>query len=294
MGVLPEQVWRCRDKVLKIGARPLVMGILNATPDSFSDGGRYAGREAAIKRGFEMISEGADIIDVGGESTRPGAATVPAVVEVERVVPVIKALAEAVASGGTVISVDTRKAAVAEAALEAGASIVNDVTAFEGDPAMAGVARRYRAGVVLMHMRGEPGTMQRDPRYKDVVNEVTDYLAARMAVLKRAGFDDASLALDPGMGIGFGKTPDHNVQLVAGLETMARLERPIVLGVSRKNFIGKITGREVEDRMAGSLACAVWASSRGARVWRVHDVRESVDAARMVASLNKETTAWSG
>lgn len=294
MGVTPELVWQCRDRVLRIGSRPLVMGILNTTPDSFSDGGRYSGPDAAVRRGLEMAGEGADIIDVGGESTRPGAEPVCAAEEIERVIPVIRGLADAFAggSGVPIISVDTRKAEVADQAVKAGARVINDVTALESDRAMAGVARATGTGVVLMHMRGEPGTMQRDPQYGDVVAEVAAYLMGRVNDLKKAGLDETAMAIDP--GIGFGKTADHNVRLIAGLKSLARLGRPVVLGVSRKNFIGKITGREVRDRLAGSLACAAWASAHGTHVWRVHDVKESVDAARMVASLNKETMEWDG
>lgn len=287
-----ERVWRCRDQVLRVGVRPLVMGILNVTPDSFSDGGRYAEPDVAVKRGLAMAAEGADILDVGGESTRPGAREVPASEEIRRVVPVIRALAAALPAGGPVVSVDTRKAEVAEAAVEAGASIINDVTALEGDPAMAGVARRTGAGVVLMHMRGEPATMQQDPRYGDVVAEVGDYLSARVKSLVGAGHDEETLALDP--GIGFGKTVAHNVALVARLERLAGLGRPVVLGVSRKRFVGAITGQGVDGRLAGSLACAVWAAAHGAGVWRVHEVKASVEAARMVAALNREMVAWNG
>lgn len=287
--------WRCRDREIRIGARPLVMGIVNVTPDSFSDGGRYRTAGEAVRRGLEMAAQGADLVDVGGESTRPGAGAVSASEELARVIPVIRELARAFAGqpGAPVISVDTRKAEVAAAALEAGAAIVNDVTALAGDPGMPAVAARYGAGVVLMHMRGEPATMQREPRYEDVVAEVGVYLSGRMAALLKAGLAPETMAFDP--GIGFGKTADHNLRLVAGLARLAPPGRPVVLGVSRKQFIGGVTGCGVAaDRLAGSLACAVWGATRGAHVWRVHDVKESVEAARMVAALNKETAAWSG
>lgn len=294
MRTSPTILWRCRDREIRIGARPLVMGILNVTPDSFSDGGRYEGIEAAVRRGVAMVDEGADLVDVGGESTRPGAEAVSARDEMARVIPVIRELARlyAARADAPLLSVDTRKATVAAAALESGAHIVNDVTALEGDPAMPAVVAQAGAGVVLMHMRGEPATMQQDPRYDDVVAEVAAYLAGRMTVLAAAGVARETMAVDP--GIGFGKTAGHNLQLVAGLARIAPAGRPVVLGVSRKRFIGTVTGREVGDRLAGGLACAVWGATRGAQVWRVHDVKESVDAARMVAALSKESVEWNG
>jgi dihydropteroate synthase len=294
MSMAPRYSWRCRDRVIETGMRPVVMGILNVTPDSFSDGGAFQTLEAAVVRGRKMAEEGADIVDVGGESTRPGAQAVSAGEEIARIIPVIRALVAAFAaqSGAPVVSVDTRKAVVAEAAMEAGARIINDVTALEGDPQMADVARRYGAGVVLMHMKGDPATMQQDPRYGDVVAEVTSGLAARIDALNKAGLLADTMVVDP--GIGFGKTADHNVTLLAGLGRLAALGRPVLVGVSRKKFIGDITGRDVAHRQAGSLACAVWAATRGGLIWRVHDVGESVDAARMVAVMNRETVAWSG
>lgn len=290
----PVVSWRCGDRLFRIGARPLVMGILNVTPDSFSDGGRHATMETAVRRGLEMAAEGADIIDVGGESTRPGAAPVPEAEERDRVIPVIRALVRAFAGmpAAPAVSIDTRKAAVAGEALSAGAVIVNDVTALEGDPAMVETVRRYGAGAVVMHMKGQPATMQRAPSYGDVTGEVAAYLSGRLAALQAAGLDPASLAVDP--GIGFGKTAEHNVSLLAGVPALTALGRPVVIGVSRKNFVGVITGRGPDERMAGSLAAAVWAAFQGAGVWRVHDVKESVDAARMTAALREGTTEWNG
>jgi dihydropteroate synthase len=270
------------------------MGILNVTPDSFSDGGRFPDVAAAVRHGLAMAAAGADMIDVGGESTRPGATGVGADEEAARVIPVLRELARAF-SGGTgtpVLSVDTRKASVARQALAAGADVINDVSALEGDRDMIGVARESGAGVILMHMRGEPATMQQNPRYGDVVREVADYLANRLAVLQAAGLKAGTLAVDP--GIGFGKTVEHNVKLIAGIRALVALGQPVVLGLSRKSFISRITGRDVADRLAGSLAGAVWGAGQGAHVWRVHDVAESVDAARMVAFLREETTAWNG
>ncbi len=286
--------WRCRERTLVLGVRPLVMGILNVTPDSFSDGGRYQEEAAAIRHGVEMAEAGADIIDVGGESTRPGSQAVSAEEESGRVIPVIRALARIFSgkSGAPALSVDTRKAVVARAAMEAGAEIINDVSALTSDPAMLGVARDYRAGVVLMHMRGEPGTMQQDPQYENVVAEVVSYLADRVAAVKAAGLKEDTLALDP--GIGFGKTVEHNVKLIAGLHSLVALGYPVMVGLSRKNFISRITGCDLEHRLVGSLTGAVWAAGQGAHVWRVHDVVESVESARMAGFLRKETTAWNG
>lgn len=287
MGAVTGPVWRCRDRVIRFGARPMVMGILNVTPDSFSDGGRYAAADAAIRRGLEMASQGADILDVGGESTRPGARPVPADEELERVRPVIEGLCRVLPAGGRpLLSVDTRKAVVAEAALMAGADIVNDVTALGGDPAMAGVVGRYGAGAVLMHMRGDPETMQVDPRYGDVAAEVRDWLCARIDSLVAQGVAWETLAVDP--GIGFGKTAEHNLRLLARLGDLTAVGRPVVVGLSRKRFLGTLTGRTVEERLAGSIAGLTYACGRGANVVRVHDVAESVDAVRVLEALRRE------
>lgn len=285
-------VWRCRDRLVRCGSRPLIMGILNVTPDSFSDGGQFGTVEAAIHHGLAMAEQGADIIDVGGESTRPGAAVVPEAEELQRVGPVIASLCRTFGAGGPLVSVDTRKAAVAEQALADGARIINDVTALTFDPRMTEVARRHQAGVVLMHMQGDPGTMQQDPRYADVAADVSAYLAGRLAALEQQGLDPERLALDP--GIGFGKTVRHNVQLLARLQALARCGRPVLVGLSRKSFLGKLTGREANDRLAGSLAGLVYAALRGAHILRVHDVRESVDAVKVLAALREEESAWTG
>jgi dihydropteroate synthase len=240
-----------------------------------------------------MARDGADMIDVGGESTRPGAAAVSEEEELRRVVPVVQGLRrEGVSTTGVLISVDTRKAAVAEQALANGAHIVNDVSALTDDPHMAGVVRRHGAGVVLMHMRGSPATMQQDPRYEDVAEAVSVYLGARLAELKGQGLDAETMVLDP--GIGFGKTVDHNLQLLARLDVLARHGRPVLVGLSRKSFLGKLTGREAGDRLAGSLAGLVYAALRGAQILRVHDVKESVDAVKVLAALKQEDAKWGG
>ena len=244
------------------------------TPDSFSDGGEWYGRDAAVARGLEMLAEGADVIDVGGESTRPGATPVPESEELDRVVPVVHALAP----HGRV-SVDTTKAAVAEAAVDAGATLVNDVSA-----SLQAVAGRLGVGWVAMHMRGTPATMQADPRYADVVDEVASFLAQRVRAGRAAGVEE--IWVDP--GIGFGKTPEHNLALLAGLDRLAGLGCPLVVGTSRKTFLGRIGAGpegelEVNDRLEPSLATAVWAMERGAAMVRVHDVAATVQAARLLA-----------
>jgi dihydropteroate synthase len=256
----------------------VVMGIVNVTPDSFSDGGRFLDAGAAIAHGRELAGAGADTLDVGGESTRPGAEAVSAADEAARVLPVIEALA----ADGARVSVDTSKAAVAAAALGAGAEIVNDVTAL-ADPDMAAVCADARCGLVLMHMKGTPRTMQENPTYDDVVGEVRDFLAERLSIAAGAGIDPGRIWLDP--GIGFGKTVEHNLELIAGLERIADLGRPVVVGASRKNFIGVITGRPVDERLGGSIATSVIAAANGAAVLRVHDVAATVEALRVAEPI---------
>ena len=251
------------------------MGIVNVTPDSFSDGGLFLDAGAAIAHAHELRAEGADILDVGGESTRPGADPVTEDEELRRVVPVIEAL-------DATISIDTTKSRVARAALEAGATIVNDVSAFRFDPEIAGVAASAGAGCVLMHMLGEPRTMQQDPRYDDVVSDVKAFLEERLAFAVAEGVPEESVWLDP--GIGFGKTVDHNLELLARLGEIAAIGRPVVIGTSRKSFLGKLTGRQTDERLAGTIATNIIAYERGARVFRVHDVAPTVDALKVAAA----------
>lgn len=246
---------------------PLVMGIVNVTPDSFSDGGRHDSFDAAVAHGLSLIADGADILDIGGESTRPGAMPVTAEQEQERIVPVIKALASN--RGGIPISVDTRNAVTAQAALDAGARIVNDVSAATHDAAMLKLCAERKCVLVLMHMKGEPTTMQQDPKYENVVCEVRDYLAARVEAAEQAGCRREMLWVDPGFC--FGKTPEHNFALVKQLDALKGLG-PIVLGASRKSSLGKLTGRPVEDREPESLAAGLVGWLKGAAVLRVHEV----------------------
>lgn len=272
--------WKCRDHVFPVSERPLIMGILNVTPDSFSDGGCYMDSETAIGQGMAMLEAGADIIDVGGESTRPGADKVPTSTELERVIPVIEGLSE---REKLIISIDTMKSEVARRALGAGASIINDVSALTHDPEMKSVAGEFGAGVVLMHRQGTSRTMQDNPQYEDVVKDVVDYLNGRIEELEAFGLDRAAMAVDP--GIGFGKTVEHNISLLANMDVMENCGRPVVVGVSRKSFLGKLTGRDIQERLGGSLAAMVFCILKGAHVIRVHDVKESCDALRVVTAL---------
>ena len=257
-----------------------IMGVVNVTPDSFSDGGQYLDADAAIAHGVELDAEGAAILDVGGESTRPGAAPVAQDEELRRVLPVIEGL---IAAGCKAqISIDTSKSGVAARALASGATLVNDVTAFRGDSDIAGVVAAAGADCCLMHMLGTPRTMQVDPRYDDVVGEIKAFLAERMAFATAHGIAEDRIMLDP--GIGFGKTVEHNLELLRRLGELVELGRPVVIGTSRKSFLGKITGREVDDRVAATVATNVLAYERGARVFRVHDVAPVHDALTVTAA----------
>jgi dihydropteroate synthase len=258
------------------------MGVVNVTPDSFSDGGRYLDPDAAVRHGLALVAEGADLLDVGGESTRPGAEPVTDADELARVIPVVAALA---AETPVPISVDTTKATVAEAAIEAGASVVNDVSAGRADPRMLAVVGEAGAGFVAMHMQGEPRTMQHDPHYDDVITDVGDFLVARLEAACAARIAPDALCADP--GIGFGKTAKHNLVLLARLsELVDRVEVPVLVGTSRKAFIGSVLGRASADtRDDGTLATVVWAIDQGAALVRVHAVRPAVDAVRLLSEM---------
>lgn len=280
---MSDFLWHCRGRVLNPVPRPLVMGIVNVTPDSFSDGGSFFDPATAVEHGLRLVAEGADILDVGGESTRPGAEPVPADEELRRVLPVVSELAKRTT---VPISIDTMKAAVGERCLDAGACILNDVSGFR-DPAMAALAARTAAGVVVMHMRGDPTTMQRNPEYADVVAEVDAFFAERLAALTAAGIDPRCVCLDP--GVGFGKSLDHTRQQLRSLAAHARHGRPVCLGVSRKGFLGQITGRPRAERAAGTLAVNCFAVASGAaHVLRVHDVAGTRDAALLWEFLHQQ------
>lgn len=272
---------RCRTRWLALDA-PVVMGVLNVTPDSFSDGGLHATVDAALARARQMVAEGAAIVDIGGESTRPGAHTPSVAEELDRVVPVVERIA---AELDVVISVDTSRAAVVDAACAAGAHLINDIRGFR-DPDTLAAAARAGAGVCVMHMQGEPATMQRQPRYDDVVAEVARYLRSQFAAATALGIPADAVLLDPGFG--FGKTQDHNLELFQGLVEITRLPAPVLVGVSRKSFVGHLTGRPVDRRLAGSVALAALAAARGAKVLRAHDVAATVDAVRVGAAVGSQ------
>ena len=283
MTIPPRKIynWNCRDRVLKLGERTRVMGILNVTPDSFSDGGDFSDPAAAVARAVEMAAQGANIIDIGGESTRPGAEPVSAAEEIRRTLPVVEGIR---AQSDVFISIDTMKAEVALRALEAGADIINDVSAFEADLNMVEVAAKTRAGVVLMHMKGVPQTMQDEPNYGDVVPEVCTYLEGRLDFAAKRGVRHDRMVIDP--GIGFGKTGEHNLELLRGLPELAGCGSPILVGASRKSFIGQVLGRSNPAvRLAGSLGVAAWAAMQGAHILRVHDVIDTCDVCRLVDTL---------
>ena len=269
--------WSIAGRVLDL-SRPLVMGIVNVTPDSFSDGGRYFAGSAALDHARRLIDEGADLLDVGGESTRPGAADVSEAEEVERVLPLVEALR----GTGVPVSVDTSKPGVMRAALAAGAAVINDVRALQ-EPGALDAVRTSDCGLVLMHMQGLPRTMQREPHYEDVVAEVAAFLESRVAVATNAGIRADRIVIDPGFG--FGKTLGHNFTLLRRLDDLRVLGRPVLAGLSRKSMLGAVTGRAVDDRMAASLAAAILAVERGARIVRVHDVAATRDAMKVWAAI---------
>ena len=278
--------WKIGDEIFDLGSCGWIMGILNVTPDSFSDGGRFFNAEKAVEHGRKMIAEGANIIDIGGESTRPGAEPVDEAEEKRRVIPVIEELAR---QGDALISIDTSKAGVAEAALKAGAKIVNDVSGGRGDAAMWAVAAEYHSGYILMHMQGTPPTMQLAPRYADVVSEVADFFRQQSERAIESGVDCMTLAFDP--GIGFGKTLEHNLSLLRNLERLRLPGRPLVVGVSRKAFLGKISGNNgsVEQRLFPTVGFTSLLRFGGANVLRVHDVRPNLEALRVADALRRAT-----
>ncbi|NGZ08721.1 MAG: dihydropteroate synthase [Nitrospira sp. LK70] len=265
------------------------MGVVNVTTDSFYDGGRYVEPERAIAHGLELLEQGADIIDVGGESTRPGARSLSEQEELAHVIPVVTGLVHRVS---VPISIDTTKSRVAEVALDCGAAIINDVSALRQDPAMASVIACSDAGVILMHMQGSPQTMQQSPHYFDVVGEVVQFLDERLQNAIRAGIARTNIILDPGFG--FGKLLVHNLKLLDGLSALAVLNRPVLVGLSRKAFIGKVVGRPVEHREWGTAAAVALAVDRGAHIVRVHDVAMMIDVVRLVAALNPRWSSCGG
>jgi len=274
--------WIARDVTFEFPRPVLVMGIVNTTPDSFADGGRFMATDLAVDHALHLADEGAEIIDIGGESTRPGSKPVPVDEELRRIIPVIERLTK---HDRSVLSVDTQKPEVAKAALAAGASIVNDIAANRKSPDMWEVVAGAKAGYVCMHMQGTPQMMQAKPRYNDVLREVGDFFSERLTRLEEHGICGEQVALDP--GIGFGKDLEHNIKLLSELNRFRILERPLMVGVSRKSFIGKLLNTPTGDRMPASLACATWAAIEGAHIVRVHDVAETTQAVRMAEALNR-------
>jgi len=276
-----ERIWKVGDRVFNVSRQGLVMGVLNVTPDSFSDGGNFFELEKAVEQGVRMAAEGADIIDIGGESTRPGAEPVAAKEELRRVIPVIEKLRAKI---DVPISIDTSKAEVARAAIHAGASIVNDVTGGRGDEGMLPLLAETKSALIIMHMQGTPRTMQNQPRYEDVVSEVSDFFRQQYARIIGCNIDPMAIAFDP--GIGFGKTFEHNLELLAQLERLCAHDRPLVVGVSRKSFLGKLANSpEMKDRLAPAVALTSLLRARGADVFRVHDVKENMSALRITEAI---------
>lgn len=265
---------------LNLGARAHIMGILNVTPDSFSDGGLYTDREEAVRRAVEMESQGADIIDVGGESTRPGARAVSEKEECERVIPLIKVLAKKIKAP---ISIDTSKFSVARKALDCGAVIVNDISGLKREPNIAGLVRKHKAAIVLMHMKGTPRTMQKDPVYKSLIGDITEGLRNSVSIAKDAGISDNNIVIDP--GIGFGKTVEHNLRILKRLREFKSLGYPVMVGTSRKSFIGKVLGAETRERLFGAAASVAVAIQNGADIVRVHDVDQMRQVARLTDAI---------
>jgi dihydropteroate synthase len=280
MSVVAFPEIRCREKTLPLGSKVLIMGILNVTPDSFSDGGRFLDPVLAVDQAQKMIAEGTDIIDIGGESTRPGASYVSEEEEITRIRPIVEALGKCT---DVPLSIDTQKASVAQVALDCGASIVNDVSALQDDCRMAQVVQESGAGVVLMHRQGSSATMQEAPQYKDVVGEVKSFLSERVALARSMGISPDRIIIDP--GIGFGKTCYHNLKILANIGEFLQLEQPLMIGLSRKAFIGELTGKPVTEREMGNAAAIATAVWQGAHILRVHDVAAMKDAIRVAQAL---------
>ena len=276
---------QAKDRLIEFSDRPLMMGVVNVTPDSFFDGGRYLDIESAVAHAVQLVEEGADLLDIGAESTRPGADVVNEAEERRRVIPVMTAVAKAVT---VPISIDTSKAAVARAALDAGAVLVNDVTALRGDPAMVDVIARTGAGIVLMHMHGTPCTMQQAPCYDDVVGEISEFFEERIRFAMARGIVRRQIILDP--GIGFGKLLEHNLALLAQLRRFMQFECPLLVGVSQKAFLGQLVDRPVQERQWATAAAVAMAVDRGAGILRVHDVKAMKDVAQVAAAIHRQTT----
>lgn len=280
-----QRIWRCVSETLVFGQLPLLMGILNVTPDSFSDGGEATGIESAISKGLQLVEDGADILDIGGESTRPGADQVSLAEELRRVVPVIEALSRRTS---TPISIDTTKAEVARQALLAGATIINDISGLTFDPAMVPLAAESKAGVICMHIQGTPQTMQENPEYDDVVADLILWFQQRIQVLLAAGVKPAQIVLDP--GVGFGKTADHNLQILSHISSFQALGFPVLIGHSRKRFLSKLLGRSLEERLAGTIGVSVALANQGVEILRLHDIAANRDAIAAWQAVTSRST----
>jgi len=279
------KLFLCRNFSFDLSKKTLVMGILNLTPDSFSDGGKYLDEKKAVLRAVEMAEEGADIIDIGGESTRPGSVKVDAVEEIKRILPVLKKIVKKV---NLPVSVDTYKYEVAKAALDEGAAIINDISGLGFSPKIAELTAKAKAGLILMHIKGTPANMQQDPKYKDVAGEIGAYLKESVSLALKAGNKKNSIVIDP--GVGFGKTLEHNLIILKNIREFVKLGYPVMIGVSRKSFIGKILNTESDGRLEGSLAAAVLSVKDGASIIRAHDVKETVRALRVTEAILKSKT----
>lgn len=271
---------KLRDHAIEFGQRTFIMGILNCTPDSFSDGGQFLDPILAVDHAHQMIRDGADIIDIGGESSRPGSIPISANEEIDRVLPIIEKIS---AETDAIISIDTYKSEVAKTAINAGAEIVNDITALRGDPEMAQTVATTSPALILMHMQGDPKTMQIQPNYQNVIEDITSFLEDRIAFAEQNGIDKKKIVIDP--GIGFGKTISHNLEILRKLDHFKRLKKPILIGTSRKSFIGKILDLPVEDRLEGTAATVAWSIAHGAEIIRVHDVKQISRVAKMTDAI---------
>lgn len=281
-----QRIWKCVSETLVFGQLPLLMGILNVTPDSFSDGGEATEVESAVRKGLQLVEDGADILDIGGESTRPGADPVPLEEELRRVVPVIEALS---AQTTTPISIDTTKAEVARQALQAGAVIINDISGLTFDPAMIPLAAESKAGVICMHIQGTPQTMQENPVYDDVVADLKSWFQMRVQALLEAGVDPERIVLDP--GVGFGKTADHNLEILSRISSFQALGFPVLIGHSRKRFLSKLLGRSLEERLAGTIGVSVALANQGVEILRLHDIAANRDAIAAWQAVTSRCTA---
>ncbi len=278
---MSDYVLKCRDKQLDLAQAPILMGVLNVTPDSFSDGGKYLNPDDAVKHALKMVKQGAQIIDIGGESTRPGSEPVPVDEQISRIKPVLESLRS---KSDVIISIDTTQSEVAKTCLQAGANMINDISALRTDDKMAKVIAKHKAAIVLMHMQGDPQTMQEKPKYLNIIKEIKDFLLQAAEKAMEAGIDEKSIVLDP--GIGFGKTVNHNLILIRELSQFHEMQHPVLMGVSRKSFIGKVLGlKDPNERLIGTAVATAWCVAGNAQILRVHDVKEMAQVVKMIKAI---------